>query len=37
MKKTLLLVALLFFFSVGNTEAHPGRTDSSGGSSIGNS
>jgi hypothetical protein len=31
MKKPLLLFVLLFFFSVGSTEAHPGRTDSSGG------
>jgi hypothetical protein len=31
MKQTLLLLVLLFFFTVGNVEAHPGRTDASGG------
>jgi endonuclease YncB( thermonuclease family) len=31
MKQTLLLLVLFFFFSVGITEAHPGRTDASGG------
>jgi hypothetical protein len=31
MKKTLPLIVLFFFLSVGITEAHPGRTDASGG------
>jgi endonuclease YncB( thermonuclease family) len=31
MKITILLIILLFFLSVGITEAHPGRTDASGG------
>ena len=31
MKKPLLLLVLLFFFSGGIVEAHPGRTDASGG------
>jgi hypothetical protein len=31
MKQTLLFLVLLFFFTVGITEAHPGRTDANGG------
>jgi hypothetical protein len=31
MKQTLLLLVLFFFFTVGITNAHPGRTDASGG------
>jgi hypothetical protein len=31
MKKAVLLIVLLFFLSVGSTDAHPGRTDASGG------
>jgi hypothetical protein len=31
MKKSLLLIALLFFLPIGITEAHPGRTDANGG------